>query len=420
MDKNNTNNTTAKNTWAFGLIAVLFLHAFDYLSYSGVTSLMPILRNTLKMTYTQVGIFNSISSIAMIISALVAGTAVHKFGEKKVLIASFLLSTAGLLGISYASTFNTALMFRFWQQAFYRATMISTMTAANLAVPASFRGRALGLTGVATGIGGIIGSPLGVAISELVGLGNSLRIYCLFHIIGIIIFWSAYKRYTSPEISQPTHDTTAMSCKPSQSPYKNKIVMGLTAISFLLAAPIHYYFSIITVDLFHKSNMAGAVIASIGNAGAIIFNLGAGISADKFTHLKTVFIISALCTVNCLAMAIACAIKNYELFCINSVLWTFSMTARYNILYAVVGDAMNGKHIGTINGLLAFAYAVGELVVNYGSSFIINKAGGFFMFFALVAVLVGTASFIALRINKRLSNISSLSASEKAAQSQGG
>jgi len=110
-DARSTSNgyTPGNGKWVVSFVATLCGMMALQMSSLGFAPVIPLIQQTFRMSYSQVGLFTGIYGILALILSVPAGLTAKKLGEKTVMLTGIAVVALGLLVLSRATDFNGAL-----------------------------------------------------------------------------------------------------------------------------------------------------------------------------------------------------------------------------------------------------------------------------------------------------------------------
>ena len=102
----------ARAGWVTCYIATVIAMMAIQASSLGFSPLIPFMKESWGMSYTQLGTFTGLYGLVALVMSLPAGLLAKRYGEKSVLSVGLLLATVGLLLVALAATYAQGLVAR--------------------------------------------------------------------------------------------------------------------------------------------------------------------------------------------------------------------------------------------------------------------------------------------------------------------
>lgn len=360
-----------KATWFIPLMAVLLFHMANQISNIGWKPLITLIRNGLHLTNAQSGMLIGIAGIASVIAALPAGWFANRFGAKKALVITAILSAGGMMLLSTAQSYDQALYGRVVWQFFYRMSLISTMAATALAVPAHFRGRAMGINGSFANLGAMIGAPLGAGIAVAVGWNKAFYVYTVILLVGALIFLIFYKPYEGAD--KTVAETVDPNAPKPVSAFKQPIawVMAIMMFFFSTGGTIVALVPLQLKDMFGAGVIIAATLQAFGQGAGIFFNPVFGWISDRYGRFESLILIAGISIVCYLGMMV----PNYYVYMFFVAIIEFLGICALNQVYAAGSYLLKGREIGAITGITAIGTGAAQFVLSTGIGWLKDVTG---------------------------------------------
>ncbi len=340
-------------SYAAAVVAMMTIQA----SSLGFSPLIPFMKESWGMNYTQVGTFTGVYGLVALIMSVPAGVLAKRFGEKKVLWAGLLLATLGLAAVGMADSYGQGLGARTLWIFGYRLAFICVMTAIALTVPANWRGKAMGLLGALAALATVLGSGFSSRMEALFGWRRSMLGFAAIAFLGFC--WFIYFYRQTPR-EAPSYSGAQRPSAGLLSAFKIPIVWVIPLLGLTNAAGFAATFFVPSVvrTVFHGGPAQSSTIIGAAYALAIFVNPLCGWLADRFDR----WLVMAGITI---VMIPACALmssQNIHVFGLATALLVAFGHAAANQVYPTAAGLLRGRDIGPIMGIVGlgsglFGYA---------------------------------------------------------------
>ena len=390
-----------------GLFVVLFAHGFGRMSYSVI---LPYMKDALSLTYTQVGLIATGNLVGYMLFTTFGGFLATRFGPRKVISISLLVTGAGLFLTGFSHSFSFAFITRLITGAGNGGCFVPTMALPAAWFVARKRGLAMGIVN--------IGVCLGLSLSGFLlplcmdYFGRDGWRYA-WHLMGIGVFIFSYFCYTLLRDS-PREKGLAM-CGANggadQGPHEAmtllaafRKVVSETEIWKLTCVYVMYGFSYIIYLTFFVAYLtkemgmspagAGAMFAIIGII-AIFGGLLWGIFSDAVGRRY-----ACICVYLVLAFAYALPafLQGAAVFYLSAALFGIAFSIPV-LMAAAAGDAVGGQLAPAALGLITLMFAVAQTLGPFVGGRIKDATGTFTYAFMLctACALAGALFSVLLR-----------------------
>lgn len=270
--------------------------------------LLPVLAQTLGLSYTQVGLLKATSSTAMALLEIPSGFLAEKFGEKRLLFAGLAGVGAGYIGVAHSNQFITVCLF--FLLAGSGAAFQHSLSSALLVrqFEGGLRRKALGTYNSFGDLGKLAYAS---AFSVLLGMGvawSAVILLFAFSAIGFgFVVWGLLRNDSASKLEQKTGPKTSSdesaSAEPTWGITRPARFLSLSIIVFLDSIVQAVFLTFIAFVLVEKgasaSHAAGGVVLTLigGTAGKFAGGLLAARVGDRhsFFIVQCVTILGLLC-----------------------------------------------------------------------------------------------------------------------------
>ena len=283
----------------YGLFVMVFTHTLTHTFQNIHTSLFPVLKQEFNLGYYELGLIAAIPPLCQTILSIPAGMFADKFGTKRMIIFSMILSCSGSLVAGFTQNpwmLIAAVSLLYLNTTFYHPPSYSYVT--KMFKP-SDRSKALGMLGA----GGTFGMAIGpMSISLLMGFfAFQWRQVYLFWFIPLIIGLILVLRVKADPVEQPKPET-----KDDTIPGETKSVVSGSMLWFIVfnamrgmgASMTAAFFSLYLVQSQGWSlGNASLVYGASSLMGIVAAPLG-GFFADKVGEKKWTTLNISICTIS--------------------------------------------------------------------------------------------------------------------------
>jgi FSR family fosmidomycin resistance protein-like MFS transporter len=283
----------------YGLFVMVLTHTFTHTFQNIHTSLFPVLKTEFSLGYYELGLIAAIPPLCQVVLSIPAGMLSDKFGTKKMIIFSQLLSCAGSLVAGFTQNpwmLIAAVSLLYLNTTFYHPPSYSYVTKI---IKPSDRSKALGLHGA----GGTFGMSIGpLSITLLMGyFAFEWRQVYLFWFVALLIGLILVLRIKSDPDEQPKPKA-----KDDTPPGESKSVISGSMFWFIVFNAMRGMGASMTVTFFSlylvqsqgwSLGDASLVYGAASFVGIVAAPLG-GFFADKIGEKKWTTVNVAICTIS--------------------------------------------------------------------------------------------------------------------------
>jgi FSR family fosmidomycin resistance protein-like MFS transporter len=283
----------------YGLFVMILTHTFTHTFQNIHTSLFPVLKTEFSLGYYELGLIAAIPPLCQVVLSIPAGMLSDKFGTKKMIIFSQLLSCAGSLVAGFTQNpwmLIAAVSLLYLNTTFYHPPSYSYVTKI---IKPSDRSKALGLHGA----GGTFGMSIGpLSITLLMGyFAFEWRQVYLFWFVALLIGLILVLRIKSDPDEQPKPKA-----KDDTPPGESKSVISGSMFWFIVFNAMRGMGASMTVTFFSlylvqsqgwSLGDASLVYGAASFVGIVAAPLG-GFFADKIGEKKWTTVNVAICTIS--------------------------------------------------------------------------------------------------------------------------
>ena len=392
-DARSTSNgyTPGNGKWVVSFVATLCGMMALQMSSLGFAPVIPLIQQTFRMSYSQVGLFTGIYGILALILSVPAGLTAKKLGEKTVMLTGIAVVALGLLVLSRATDFNGALAGRIVWITGYRFAFVCVLTALAVTCPPSLRGRTMGILGAMSSLATVIGAPFVGSIAEALGWRNGILGFAGTAAMGAIIvaiFYSGQSNRPSDNSGQAA-DSHA---RGSASAFRTPGVWALALLLGLVGLPsfsVTFFVPSAAESAFGISTVSSSLIISSGYLVAVFVNLGVGYLMDRFNKWRVMGFLMTTMVVASLGMTV----HNLPLFRICTVTLLAFGFAATNQGYGLAADVLRGRESGNVMGVVSLGAGVFGYAGPQALGVLRDWTGGFSIgWYAIAGICLATVA----------------------------
>ena len=372
MQMANTVAQEARAGWVSCYVATVVAMMAIQASSLGFSPLIPFMKETWGMSYTQMGTFTGLYGIVALIMSLPAGLLAKRYGEKAVLSVGLLLATVGLILVAVAESYLQGLVARTLWLIGYRLAFISVVTAVAVTVPTRWRGNAMGLVGALTALATIMGSGFSSHMQMSVGWRLSMVGFAAVTLIAAVYFMYFY-RPSQPSGVRPT------TARPGQaglfSAFKIPIVWTIPLLGLANAggfAATFFVPSVVRAE-FHGGPAMSSTIIAAAYSLAIVVNPLCGWLADRIDRWLVMAVMSAVMVPACILMSS----RNVYVFGLATALLVALGHAAANQVYPTAAGLLRGRDTGPIMGIVGLGSGIFGYLGPQALGWMRDYSGGF-------------------------------------------
>lgn len=330
---------------AVGVFAQTAACAFVY----GVPFLVPTLRDELGLSLAGAGTYVAAPTAGLLLTLIVWGAAADRFGERRVLTAGLLLTTAavGALALTVPTDHGTVLALL----ALGGASAASVFAASGRMImgwfPRSERGLAMGIRQTST--------PLGVAVAGLVLPGLAQRTGAVPSLVVPAALCLAAAVAVVVAVRDPARPAPSDAAD-TGSPYRTAVLWRVHAASALLVVP-QFAISAFGAEYLVRRDgwdvpTAGAFLAAIQIAGAAA-RIGSGIWSDRVgSRLRPMRLLAVGAAAVLVAFALGDAFAPWlavVALALGGVVTVADNGLAFTAVAEIAGPAWSGRALGVQN-----------------------------------------------------------------------
>jgi sugar phosphate permease len=392
-----------------GLFVVLFAHGFGRMSYSVI---LPYMKDGLSLTYTQVGLIATGNLVGYLLFTTFGGFLAARFGPRKVISISLLVTGAGLFLTGFSDTFSFAFITRLITGMGNGGCFVPMM-----ALPAAWfvvrkRGLAMGIVNIGVCAGLILS---GFLVPFCIGYFGREGWRYAWYVMGTGTLLCSYFCYTLLR-NNPREKGLAMcgadSCSDQNPPRATPLLAAFRRIVSekeiwkLACVYFMYGFSYIIYLTFYVAYLAKEIGMSPGEAGSIFAIIGiiaifGGLLWGAFSDMVGRRY-ACICIFLVLAFAYALPAFFHEPFALYLSAVMFGIAFSVPVLMAAAaGDAVGGQLAPAALGLITLMFAVAQAIGPFVGGRIKDATGTFTYAFMLCAGLAIAGALFSLTLKRK-------------------
>ncbi|HTC43590.1 MAG TPA: MFS transporter [Steroidobacteraceae bacterium] len=362
----------ARPGWVSCYVATVIAMMAIQASSLGFSPLIPFMKESWGMSYTQMGTFTGLYGLVALMMSLPAGVLAKRYGEKPVLSVGLLLATLGLLLVALAESYGQGLVARTLWLIGYRLAFICVVTAVAITVPTHWRGNAMGLVGALTALATIIGSGFSSRMQVSVGWRLSMVGFAALTLIAAAWFMYFYRQ--SPPVAARVR--VAQPGSPSLfSAFRIPIVWTIPLLGLANAGGFAATFFVPSVvrSEFHGGPAMASTIIAAAYGVAIVVNPLCGWLADRLDRWLVMAGMSAVMIPACLLMSS----RNLYVFGLATALLVALGHAAANQVYPTAAGLLRGRDTGPIMGIVGLGSGIFGYLGPQALGWMRDYSGGF-------------------------------------------
>jgi predicted MFS family arabinose efflux permease len=364
--------TQGEQGWVTCYIAIVIAMMAIQASSLGFSPLIPFMKESWGMSYTQLGTFTGLYGIVALLVSLPAGLLAKRFGERSVLSVGLLLATVGLVLVALAQDYAQGLVARTLWLIGYRLAFISVVTAVAVTVPTAWRGNAMGLVGALTALATIMGSGFASHMQASLGWRLSMVGFAALTLIACGYFICFYRPNRAPAVRA----TAAQRAQTGLfSAFKIPIVWTIPLLGLANAGGFAATFFVPSVvrSEFHGGPAMASTIIAAAYALAIVVNPLCGWLADRTDRWLVMAGMTAIMVPACILMSS----RNVHVFGLATALLVALGHAAANQVYPTAAGLLRGRDTGPIMGIVGLGSGIFGYLGPQALGWLRDYSGGF-------------------------------------------
>lgn len=393
-----------------GLFVVLFAHGFGRMSYSVI---LPYMKDGLSLTYTQVGLIATGNLVGYLLFTTFGGFLAARFGARKVISISLLVTGAGLFCTGFSDSFSFAFVTRLITGMGNGGCFVPMM-----ALPAAWfvtrrRGLAMGIVNVGVCLGLILSGFLVPLCTGYFGregwryawyLMGTGTLICSYFCYTLLRNYPREKGLSTCGADSPP-DRPSLQAMTFFAAFRRiaseKEIWKLACVYFMYGFSYIIYLTFYVAYLVKEVGMspaeAGSIFAIIGII-AIFGGLMWGAFSDAVGRRY-----ACICIFLVLAFAYAMPAFSHESFVLYLSAVMFGIAFSVPVLMAAAAsDAVGGQLAPAALGLITLMFAVAQTIGPFVGGRIKDATGTFTYAFILCTVLAIAGALFSLALRRKV------------------
>ena len=372
--------------------------------------LLPAMAESLKLTYSQMGLISTSNFIGYLVAVLLCGHINSKIGSRVLISCALLLVAVSMLLVSRADSFVTVAVIYTLTGMGSGASNVPMMALIASWFGTRQRGKAAGFVVIGSGFAILLSGKMIPYLNQLGGSGGWRISWLVLGIIVLIItvICFAVIRNTPAELGLEPVDSkngkkdTTPDFTQETAPATKKDIYHLGAIYFLFGFTYVIYATFIVTTLVQERGFSESVAGNFWSwVGFLSIFSGPvfGTLSDKLgrkTGLIMVFTIQ-MCAYLLVAFSLPIKFLYLSIGCYGIVAWSIP-----SIMTALVGDYVGPQRTARVFGFITFIFALGQIAGPAIAGFLAEKSGSFSSSFMMAALFAGLAVFLSTRLKKSI------------------
>jgi len=365
------------------------------MSSLGFSPLLPAIQKDFGLSYSQIGLFTGLYGLVAMAVSVPAGMLAKRVGEKLALTLGLVGVAIGLLLLSEAPSYESALGARAVWLIGYRVAFVCVMTSIALVAPPEFRSTAMGILGAMASLASVIGAPFGTIIAEPYGWRGGIVGFAIMALLGAAVFWFGYKRSRIGN-GEPVFHGHGPSI-PTRSAFRTPVVWSMVLLGLINMGGFSATFFVPSAvkTTFHLSALASAYLISTSYVVAIFVNIAFGYLCDRFDRWDMMIALAVLLIPSCFAMMT----PNLLVFRIATALVISLGLCATNQIFALAGEVVGRSETGPVMGVVGLGGGVFGYIGPQVLGMLRDRTGGFTAgwYFVAIGVILSLIEIVFLR-----------------------
>ena len=358
-----TDNKSKMGSWIYITSILIIVNCLAMIPSMAYVPLIPAIKKTITMNFTQLGLFSGLAGVLAIICAVPAGMAIKRFGARKVFLSGSVFMVAGLMILSFATNFMGALSGRGVWQIGIRFLLPALTAAMVVSVPDKYRSRALGVNIAISMVGTIIAQTMGAYMSVTSGWQTAIQFFAAIVAAAAVIFFIFYRDDAAVGGKTVKADETIIN--PNEAKLKSIYAMPsiwLLCLLVIFACEEGLVDNFATVQMQEVWKTDAVNFAWISNAGlalAIIVNLVAGWCGDKYGRWNMLIVSGVLNSM--VGVCLLIGQFNHKSIYILGILIAKGLQMTTTLFVnSMAPNFLKGRDVGPIIAIIALGGGLGQ------------------------------------------------------------
>jgi predicted MFS family arabinose efflux permease len=342
--------------WIVSVIAVIAAMMAIQMASLGFAPLLPAMQTDLGASYSQMGLFTGMYGIIALFLSLPAGVFAARIGEKRALLIGLAVTAIGLISLSLAMQYETALVFRALWLIGYRTAFIAVFTAMAAVTPDQYRSRTMGVLGAMAAFASVIGAPFGTNLAEWIGWRGGIQGYAAISVLGAGIFGLLYRRGSTAQPAMADPHGTFFTSAAARAAVRNPIVWGMILLGLINMGgfSVTFFVPYAVQSVFGMGPKDASAIISTSYLVSIVLNLGFGYLCDRYSRWNVMILIAVLL----IPASFAVMSQNLMIFRIAVALLVSLGHAATNQVYAIGSLLLPKEDVGKAMGIVGLGSGI--------------------------------------------------------------
>ena len=396
-----------------GILAFMLAQGFGKMSY---TVILPFMKDGLFLTYTQVGLIGTGNFIGYLLTSIVGGFLASRFGARKVIFLSLLVTGVGLFLTGFSDSFSFAFVARLISGLGNGGVPVPMITLPAIWFSARKRGLAMGIVNMGVGLGL---SLVGLLLPYCIGYYGPMGWKYAWYLMGATVFACSFVCYaflrdhpSEKGLTVYGGDGHKEHVRAQQSITLGSAVRRVVVESeiwklscvyltfgFSYMVYLTFFIAYLTKELGMHTAEAGRIFALLGFL-SIFCGLPWGGLSDRIGRRNAA-------TFGYLALAISFLLFAYYRqplgAYLSAVIFGLTAFAIPVIVAAAVSDAVGGQLASAGFGFVTLFFGIGQALAPFVGGWIKDTTGTFTTAFVLCAAVAVLGAFCSYFLKGRVS-----------------
>ncbi|MBN1627517.1 MAG: MFS transporter [Deltaproteobacteria bacterium] len=375
-----TTNSSKIGSWVKITSILIIVNCLALIPSMGYEPLGAAIKKTIAMSGTQWGFFTGMAGILAIICAIPAGISIKRFGARNVVLSGAFFMVAGLLLLSFAGDFISAISGRGVWQIGIRFLLPALTAALVVTVPDKYRSRVLGIGIAVSMLGTIVAQTIGAWISQNWGWQLAIQFFAAIVFISAAIFYISYRGNAAAEgeILKGNKDII----KDGEPEPRNVYLMPSIWLFCLLVifgceeGVVGSFVVLQMNEVWGTGELNYAWIINAGMTLAIIVNLGAGWAGDKFGRWNMLIITGILNTMVGICLLIG-QFDNKGIYITGILIAKALQLTTTLFANSMAPTLLKGRYVAGIIAMIALGGGLGQFLGQQVLGIMNDATGGY-------------------------------------------
>jgi MFS family permease len=371
--------------------------------------LLPAMSDSLKLTYSQMGLISTSNFVGYLLAVLVCGHISTRIGSRLLIFLALLLVAVSMLLVSRANSFMTVAFFYTLTGMGSGASNVPMMALVASWFSTGQRGKAAGFIVIGSGFAILISGKLIPYLNQL-SQSDGWRLSWLvlgFIVLFISIICFLVIRDSPAELGLAPFDGKKISKQNDQPHFvegpasvTKKDIYHLGAIYFLFGYTYVIYVTFIVTTLVQERGFSEAVAGNFWSwVGFLSLFSGPvfGTLSDRLGRKAGLIMVFSIqmCAYLLVALSLPGLFLYLSIGCFGIVAWAIP-----SIMAALVGDYVGPQKTARVFGFITFIFALGQIAGPAVAGFLAERYGTFSSSFLMAALFAGFAVILSGLLKK--------------------